>query len=178
MEIDFERELIRFAEVVEITGLDAGLIKGWQQRGLWKYQRREHGSGVHRNYSFNDLLALTLVSQLTSFGIAAAEAWTVANDQTKNIADGAVPLLKIYRDQGRFAYEGTNDVSTPIGELLNNLIAIETPKTAIVINAAALKAALLKKMGEYFQPLTTASGDDLQKHMDRTASEPEPEALP
>jgi DNA-binding transcriptional MerR regulator len=178
MQNDFERELIRFAEVVEITGLEAGLIKGWQQRGLWKYQRREHGSGVHRLYSFVDLVGLTIVAELTSFGVSAGEAWHVARDQAQNIADGVVLSLAVYRDQGRFAYSGSNDVFTRIGDLLKNLYAIEKPKAVIVINAGAIKSALLKKMGQYFQPLTTASSDDLQKHMDRTASKPEPEEAP
>lgn len=146
---DFYKPILRRRDVVAITGLERGLIAGWEERGLWKYE----GPQVkHRFYRICDAILFAIAGELIRHGVKAQTAWEILNVQAEEICS------KVETQPGRFAggyllyvlSEGCRAIAGP-GAIL---AAVNGSNVTTFLNAGHIRDGVLLRADALLNRLT------------------------
>ena len=87
---NYEQHIIRRREMLALTGLERGLVSGWEERSLWEYTGP---SGKHRLYSRSDVVSMALAAELCRAGINARYAWDAVKQNIKHVLTGKIKYI-------------------------------------------------------------------------------------
>jgi DNA-binding transcriptional MerR regulator len=88
---DLEKAKFGQPEVIEVTGLDPGLLQTWVNRGLITLTDQNPGTGRRRLYCALDIVRLSIMQRLTSVGISVGQAKARAFEVTSSLKGRQLP---------------------------------------------------------------------------------------
>jgi hypothetical protein len=135
---------LRLREILAIVDMPEGRLRGWEQRGLYKYTGDESGPGEHRLYYFRDLLAFALAKNLTEAGLEPETAWKATRENLDRILAGEANYFMCEPTKAGYKYSAHKDVT-----LLRAILKMypeSGPRVTFIVSAAGICEDLVARL--------------------------------
>ncbi|GEM_PF-6806390 len=139
----------RLSELEKVLGISRDSVRGWLQRGLFRYEGRERGPGVDKLYSSQDATLLVVATRMVQAGVEPRVAWTAIYDSRKHLDDGSVQYLAVAPAEYGFEYWAVSDVASllrifePYGR--------RGPDVITVVAVGLIRAEVERRLREYLE---------------------------
>jgi hypothetical protein len=142
---DFDQPIIRRREMLALTGLERGLVSGWEERGLWQYRGPE---GKHRFYSPKVVLSMVLAAELCRAGINPRYAWDAVKAEINHVVAGRIKYIVATQRKNTFGWRGLKSVDD-LKSILEPPARGETARVVIILAADDIRAELCEEIDRF-----------------------------